>query len=374
MPIPATSHATGRRRVVVAVGRIGAARQSLRRGGVSEPSDCRPRPRFEDAGPEVYCRGSAFPRGGGDGVRPAAPRRLPAGRRRTAGRSLCRTGALVRLLAYLAPAPSPVPRKKLAELLSAEGDEQDQRTALRQAIYVPARRCRTPPSSAPVKAISASMRRSCTPTCVGSGRPSRAAMIVPWQRPLTSIVARCWPARNRRHRRSRSGCADAGASFSNGLSRPCYCWPARTRRPAVAYSALTHARRALELDPLREDGHRQVMRSSRPSGSGPGAASLRGRAPGAGGGAERGAGGCNRVAAQGDSRVGRTHPDDRGSALPWVGLHSAERARRRISAPLATSRPSRGWHCRLPSCFCSRSEAACGGRRGTAGPRATGRA
>ena len=40
------------------------------------------------------------------------------------------------LLAYLALAERPVPRIALAELLCPEGDEQDQRTALRQAVYV----------------------------------------------------------------------------------------------------------------------------------------------------------------------------------------------------------------------------------------------
>src|SRR5262245_38253052 len=40
------------------------------------------------------------------------------------------------LLAYLAVASSPVPRHILAELLSAEGSEQEQRTALRQAVYL----------------------------------------------------------------------------------------------------------------------------------------------------------------------------------------------------------------------------------------------
>src|SRR5215471_12181607 len=40
------------------------------------------------------------------------------------------------LLAYLALASSPVSRQILAELLSAEGGEQEQRTSLRQAIYL----------------------------------------------------------------------------------------------------------------------------------------------------------------------------------------------------------------------------------------------
>ena len=40
------------------------------------------------------------------------------------------------LLAYLAVASSPVSRQILAELLSAEGTEQEQRTTLRQAVYL----------------------------------------------------------------------------------------------------------------------------------------------------------------------------------------------------------------------------------------------
>ena len=40
------------------------------------------------------------------------------------------------LLAYLAVASSPVSRQILAELLSAEGSEQEQRTTLRQAVYL----------------------------------------------------------------------------------------------------------------------------------------------------------------------------------------------------------------------------------------------
>src|SRR5687768_11116700 len=40
------------------------------------------------------------------------------------------------LLAYLAVAPAPVPRKRLAELLSEVGIEQDQRAAFRQTLYL----------------------------------------------------------------------------------------------------------------------------------------------------------------------------------------------------------------------------------------------
>src|SRR5687768_3317367 len=40
------------------------------------------------------------------------------------------------LLAYLAVAPAPVPRKRFAELLSEVGIEQDQRTAFRQTLYL----------------------------------------------------------------------------------------------------------------------------------------------------------------------------------------------------------------------------------------------
>src|SRR5215471_4470667 len=40
------------------------------------------------------------------------------------------------LLAYLAVASSPVPRQILAELLSADGSEQEQRTTLRQVVYL----------------------------------------------------------------------------------------------------------------------------------------------------------------------------------------------------------------------------------------------
>ena len=40
------------------------------------------------------------------------------------------------LLAYLAVVSSPVPRRMLAELLSAEGSERKQRATLRQALYL----------------------------------------------------------------------------------------------------------------------------------------------------------------------------------------------------------------------------------------------
>src|SRR6516162_1041157 len=40
------------------------------------------------------------------------------------------------LLAYLVVASSPVPRHILTELLSADGSEREQRTRLRQALYL----------------------------------------------------------------------------------------------------------------------------------------------------------------------------------------------------------------------------------------------
>src|SRR5258705_9387765 len=52
------------------------------------------------------------------------------------GRQLSLPDRARALLAYLAVAASPVPRQALAELMSAEGNEQEQRTTLRQAVYV----------------------------------------------------------------------------------------------------------------------------------------------------------------------------------------------------------------------------------------------
>ncbi|MEK0083931.1 BTAD domain-containing putative transcriptional regulator [Benzoatithermus flavus] len=165
------------------------------------------------------------------------------------------------LLAYLALADGPVPRIALAELLCSEGDEQDQRAALRQAVYV-ARR--------------AAIRRDLIVAVqdrIGLGKAS-----------LVSDVGRFQTAIVRGDRESLdeavelyrgpllAGERSPSAAFEDWLAgrrsellervlQALLTLAARDEAAARPEHALALARRALMLDPLREDAHRQVMRS-----------------------------------------------------------------------------------------------------------------
>jgi len=165
------------------------------------------------------------------------------------------------MLAYLALASSPVPRPVLAELLSEQGDEQEQRTALRQAVYL----TRKAVADCAVictqeddlflndTLVSADVRLFQSAIAGGDDR-SLADAVELYRGPFLdgekspSSAFEEWLMERRR------GFLDqtleallrlAGSAAAAGLHG----------------SALAHGRRALALDPLREDVHRQVMRS-----------------------------------------------------------------------------------------------------------------
>jgi adenylate cyclase len=164
------------------------------------------------------------------------------------------------LLAYLAVEPSPVPRQVLAELLSAEGDEQEQRTALRQAVYLVR------------KAMGDAVISGQEGDLVLNGALVRADV-----RLFQSAMAQCGdhslPEAVELYRGPfLDGEKSPSSAFEEWLMERRRDFMERTleallklaRSDAVAGlhgSALGRARRALTLDPLREDIHRQVMRS-----------------------------------------------------------------------------------------------------------------
>ncbi|MGH9201111.1 MAG: BTAD domain-containing putative transcriptional regulator, partial [Vicinamibacterales bacterium] len=165
------------------------------------------------------------------------------------------------LLAYLAVTSSPVPRQVLAELLSAEGNEQEQRTMLRQAVYL----ARKEMADATV---------ICTQE---SNLVLNDALVSADVRLFQSAIARCddrslaeaielYRGPFLDGERSPSPAFEdwLGARRSEFLEHTLEALLKLAASDAAAglnVSALAHARRALTLDPLREDIHRQVMRS-----------------------------------------------------------------------------------------------------------------
>jgi adenylate cyclase len=165
------------------------------------------------------------------------------------------------LIAYLALAEGPVPRTALAELLCSEGDEQDQRTALRQAVYV-ARKV-SAQSDLVITAhdriglnqvsLVSDVRRF--QAAIARGDPESLGEAVELYRgPLLagerspSAVFEDW-------------LADRRSQLLEGVLKALLAL-ARGEEAAARYErAQVFARRALALDPLREDAHRQVMRS-----------------------------------------------------------------------------------------------------------------
>jgi adenylate cyclase len=164
------------------------------------------------------------------------------------------------LLAYLAVASSPVPRQILAELLSAEGREQEQRTTLRQAVYlvrkVVADGAVLSPETdlalndARVKADVRLFQRS---IARGDDR-SLAEAIELYRGPFLYGERSPSPAFEEWLSARRSEFLEQALEALLKLSRS----DAAAARHEIA---LVHARRALVLDPLREDFHRQAMRS-----------------------------------------------------------------------------------------------------------------
>jgi TolB-like protein/DNA-binding SARP family transcriptional activator/Flp pilus assembly protein TadD len=176
------------------------------------------------------------------------------------GRSISLPDRARALLAYLALAPAPVPRKVLGELLSAEGDEREQRTTVRQTAYL--------------------ARKAMADGAVLSTQESDLAL----NDALVSVDARLF--QEAIARRDESALAEAVSlyrgPFLEGERSPSSAfeeWLGTRRAEFLEHtvdallklgdsdevaglheSALAHARRALTLDPLREDAHRQVMR------------------------------------------------------------------------------------------------------------------
>jgi DNA-binding SARP family transcriptional activator/TolB-like protein len=165
------------------------------------------------------------------------------------------------LLAYLAVASSPVPRQALAALLSAEGNEQEQRTALRQAVYLARKAtadnavtCKHESDLALNGALVSADVDPFRSAIARGDRGSLAEAVELYRGPFLegerspSPAFEEWLAARRAEfldHALEAGLTLAGSEAAAGLHG----------------SALAHARRALTLDPLREDAHRQVMRS-----------------------------------------------------------------------------------------------------------------
>jgi TolB-like protein/DNA-binding SARP family transcriptional activator/Flp pilus assembly protein TadD len=164
------------------------------------------------------------------------------------------------LLAYLALASSPVPRQILAELLSAEGSEQEQRTRLRQAVYL--------------------VRKAMTDSAVLSPDTDLALndeLVTVDVRVFQRAIARgddrslaeaveLYRAPFLYGERSPSPAFEEwlSARRNDFLEQALAALLKLSRSGAAANdhnSALARARLALTLDPLREDFHRQAMRS-----------------------------------------------------------------------------------------------------------------
>jgi TolB-like protein/DNA-binding SARP family transcriptional activator/Flp pilus assembly protein TadD len=164
------------------------------------------------------------------------------------------------LLGYLAAASSPVSRQILADLLSAEGTEQEQRTTLRQAVYlarkvvgdgaVLSRETDLALNDARVKADVRLFQGS---IARGDDR-SLAEAVELYRGPFLYGERSPSPAFEEWLSARRSELLEQALDALLKLSRS----DAAAGRNE---SALARARRALTLDPIREDFHRQAMRS-----------------------------------------------------------------------------------------------------------------
>jgi DNA-binding SARP family transcriptional activator len=164
------------------------------------------------------------------------------------------------LLAFLAVASSPVPRQILAELLSAEGGEQEQRTTLRQAVYLVRK---VVADSAVLSAetdlalndalVKVDVRLFQRSIALGDDR-SLAEAVELYRGPFLYGERSPSPAFEEWLSARRNDFLEQALEALLKLSRSD---EAANRNN----SALAHARRALTLDPLREDFHRQAMRA-----------------------------------------------------------------------------------------------------------------
>jgi TolB-like protein/DNA-binding SARP family transcriptional activator/lipopolysaccharide biosynthesis regulator YciM len=164
------------------------------------------------------------------------------------------------LLAYLAVASSPVPRQILAELLSADGNERRQRAHLRQAVYQ-------------VRKVVAGSAVLSSESDLALNDTLVTADVNLFQRLIALGDDRSLTEAIELHRapflfaeRSPSPAFEEwlSARRSEFLEQALDALLKLARSAAAADrhgSALAHARKALTLDPLREDFHRQAMRS-----------------------------------------------------------------------------------------------------------------
>jgi TolB-like protein/DNA-binding SARP family transcriptional activator/Tfp pilus assembly protein PilF len=164
------------------------------------------------------------------------------------------------LLAYLAVASSPVSRQILAELLSAEGSEQEQRTALRQAIYL----VRKIVAHGAVLSPEADLALNDTHV-TADVRLFQCSIARGDDRSLAQAVE-LYRGPFLYGERSPSPAFEEWLSARRGefLNQTLEALLKLSRSDTAAGrddSALAHARRALVLDPLREDFHRHAMRS-----------------------------------------------------------------------------------------------------------------
>jgi len=163
------------------------------------------------------------------------------------------------LLAYLAVASSAVSRQQLAELLSQDGSEQEQRTALRQAVYL-VRKAMADPGAIRTPGDHIALNETLVRADV---RLFRDAIAQADDRSLQEAVAL-------HHGPLLYGEGSPSTAFEEWLSATRADFLAQTVDALLNISkteglterydsALAHARRALRLEPLREDAHRQVM-------------------------------------------------------------------------------------------------------------------
>jgi TolB-like protein/DNA-binding SARP family transcriptional activator/Flp pilus assembly protein TadD len=164
------------------------------------------------------------------------------------------------LLAYLAVASTPVSRHLLAELLSAEGSEQEQRATLRRAVYlvrkVVAEGAVLSPETdlalndarvtADVRLFQRSIARGDDRSLAEAAELYRGPFLYGERSPTPAFEE--WLSARR----------------SEFLEQALEALLKLSRSDAAAGrndSALARARRALAIDPLREDFHRQAMSS-----------------------------------------------------------------------------------------------------------------